>query len=102
MVEIDETKIGYRKYNRGRLSEGVWLLGGLDRNTQDVFLTIVEDRSADTLVPINLYWIKPGTTIMSDEWRAYGPLGQHGFDHLTVHHSLHFLDPETGANTQRI
>ncbi len=27
VVEIDETKIGKRKYNKGRLVEGQWILG---------------------------------------------------------------------------
>ena len=42
---------------------------------------------------------------MSDQWRAYnGIVGIHGggFIHQTVNHSLNFVDPNTGANTQRI
>ena len=102
VVELDETKIGHRKYNRGRLRDGVWVFGGLDRGTNDVFLQIVEDRSSDTLVPIIQAMVKPGTTIMTDEWRAYTALNDHGFQHLTVNHSIHFVHPETGANTQRM
>ena len=102
VVELDETKIGHRKYNRGRLRDGVWVVGGLDRGTNDVFLQIVEDRSSDTLVPIIQAMVKPGTTIMTDEWRAYTAFNDRGFQHLTVNHSIHFVHPETGANTQRM
>ena len=34
VVELDETKIGHRKYNRGRLRDGVWVVGGLDQGTK--------------------------------------------------------------------
>ena len=101
-VEIDETKIGHRKYNRGRLRDGVWVFGAIDADTNDVALSIVEDRSAATLIPLIQRLVRPGTTIMSDEWRAYDALGEHGYQHLTVNHSVQFVDPTTGANTQRI
>jgi hypothetical protein len=29
---MDETKIGKRKYNTGRLKEGTWVLGMIDRD----------------------------------------------------------------------
>ena len=60
--------------------------------------TCVDDRSAATLIPIILRWIKPGTTIISDSWKAYSSLGQSGYTHLTVNHSLNFVDPTTGAS----
>ena len=62
----------------------------------------MENRSAETLVPIIQESILPGTTVFSDEWAAYRTLGALGFEHLTVNHSLNFVDPESGANTQRI
>ena len=31
IVEIDETKLGKRKYNRGHRVEGAWAFGGLER-----------------------------------------------------------------------
>lgn len=102
VVEIDESKFGKRKYNRGRLRDGAWVFGGVDRETNEAFLEIVDERSADTLVPIIQRNILPGTTVHSDEWAAYRTLGAYGYQHLTVNHSLHFIDPTTGADTQRI
>ena len=39
---------------------------------------------------------------MSDMWKAYDCLKDEGYSHLTVNHSLNFVDPDTGAHTQRI
>ena len=70
-VEIDESKFGRRKYNRGRYREGHWVFGGVQRITGDAFLVEVEHRDAATLLPIIQRHIRPGSTILSDEWRAY-------------------------------
>ena len=37
VIEIDESKFGKRKFNRGRRVDGCWVLGGIDRNTKDSF-----------------------------------------------------------------
>ena len=52
VVEIDECKFGHRKFNRGRLRDGVWVLGGLDRTINKAFLRLVKYRATDTLIPI--------------------------------------------------
>ena len=62
----------------------------------------VPNRSAQTLLPIIQASIRPGTTIMSDMWAAYGGIAAMGFNHLTVNHKLHFVDPQTGAHTQHV
>lgn len=51
-VEIDESKFGRRKYNRGKHVEGQWVFGMLDRDTGDVVLVPVEKRDKNTLIPI--------------------------------------------------
>jgi len=35
------------------------------------FLVVVENRTADTLLQVIRDWILPGTTIISDCWKAY-------------------------------
>ncbi len=102
IVEIDESKFGKRKYHRGHHVEGQWVFGGYERGTGRTFMVPVEDRSTDTLLPVIKEWILPGTTIYSDCWRAYNCLDTEGFQHLTVNHSLHFKDPETGTHTNAI
>lgn len=44
----------------------------------------------------------PGTIIISDCWKVYGGLHSEDFEHLTVNHSVNFVDPATGAYTQNI
>lgn len=102
VVEIDEAKIGKRKYNKGRLIDGYWIFGGYERETGKVFIVQVPDRTANTLLEIIRQWISPGTTIISDKWRSYRDLDNQGFTHFTVNHSVNFVDPDTGAHTNNI
>ena len=39
VVEIDECKIGRRKYHRGHVIEGSWILGMIDVQTNEVHMT---------------------------------------------------------------
>ena len=101
-VEIDESKFGRRKYNRGRLVEGKWVLGGICRETKEIFLIEVPKRDSATLIPLIKEYVAAGSSIISDCWKAYDCLSQENFTHLTVNHSLNFVDPTTGAHTQNI
>ena len=60
----------------------------------------VPNRSAATLMPIIQNSILPGTTVMSDLWRAYGGINAMGFNHFTVNHSVNFVDPVWSAHTK--
>lgn len=103
IVEIDEAKIGHRKYNRGRIIEGQWIFGGIDRTTKNLFLVPVEKRDAETLINLIMTYIAPETTIMSDCWAAYRTLSSNPlFEHLTVNQSVNFVDPDNGAHTNTI
>ncbi|CAF1629088.1 unnamed protein product [Didymodactylos carnosus] len=104
VVEIDESSWTKRKFNRGRVIKNQWVFGGIDRDTRECFAVLVERRDAATLLPIIQQHVRPGTTILSDEWRAYHSLqnGPGGYIHQTVNHSLHFVDPVTGVHTQNI
>ena len=46
-------------------------------------------------------WIKPGTTIISDFWKPYDILGNIGYEHLKVNHSIHFVNDD-GDHTNKI
>jgi len=94
-VEIDEAKIGKRKY-RGRLVKGHWIFGGYERDLKKIFIIPVKDRTEETLLTCIKKWILPGTTIVSDCWKSYNCLNNEGFQHLTVNHSYNFVDPQTG------
>lgn len=101
-VEIDESKFGKRKYNRGHRVEGQWVFGGVERGSGRTFLVPVRDRTAETLTGLINEWIEPGTTIVSDCWGGYKSIRQAGYEHLTVNHTIGFKDELTGANTNSI
>ena len=43
-VEIDESKFGKRKFNRGKHVDGVWVFGGIEReNKANCFFVICKD-----------------------------------------------------------
>ena len=66
-------------------------------------LRLVKKRSRDSLIPIVVKHVRPGSVIVSDEWRAYRrALTELGYRHLTVNHSRWFVDPATGAHTQNL
>ncbi|KAH7975595.1 hypothetical protein HPB52_003593 [Rhipicephalus sanguineus] len=121
VVQIDECLMrGRRKANRGRLltgdnvpprrrnnyggvsDKGPWIFGMLCVSTKELRLFEVDKRDAATLGPL----IAKNT----DEWAAYrcipGLVNANGtplnLDWHTVNHSVNFIDPATGANTQRI
>ena len=65
------------------------------------FALIVPDRKRATLIPILKYKIEEKSIIWSDGWSSYFCLRSHfgGWD--WVSHTLTFMVPETGVNTNR-
>ena len=60
IVEIDESKIAKRKYNKGHKVEGVWVIGGIQRSrlknkikneNKKLFLLPIEERNIENTVP---------------------------------------------------
>ncbi|KAF9742973.1 hypothetical protein NGRA_3608, partial [Nosema granulosis] len=50
IVEMDESKFGMRKYNRGHHVEGVWVLGMVEKDEpKRIKLFRIDDRSKTTL-----------------------------------------------------
>lgn len=105
-VEIDESFMTTRKAQRGRRVRryGRWIFGGTERGSNHSFMVLVRRRRAIDLLPQILRHIRPGTTIYSDEWRAYrGIVRLPGWLlHRRVHHNRHFVDPITRYHTQNI
>jgi len=53
-VEIDESKFGKRKYNRGRVIEGQWVVGGICRETKEIFVSLCPDNKCDSTTLLSI------------------------------------------------
>lgn len=141
IVEMDESKFGKRKYNRGHRVEGNWVWGCVERIVDSItgkcsagrcVMVVVERRDIETLKPLILRFITPGSYIISDmyasyigisdyestspvmsdnEYRSYfgylnderpNPFNNHLYKHDMVNHSQTYKDPITGAHTNTI
>ncbi|KAG1085909.1 hypothetical protein G6F39_012598 [Rhizopus arrhizus] len=89
IVEIDESKFGKRKYNKGKRVDGVWVVGGVERTPErKVFLLTVPNRNQNTL------------KLIIDTFIAGKAIKELTVE--TVNHSKTFRDPKTGACTNTI
>uniref|UniRef100_A0A0L8GID3 ISXO2-like transposase domain-containing protein n=1 Tax=Octopus bimaculoides TaxID=37653 RepID=A0A0L8GID3_OCTBM len=109
-IEIDETVLVHRKYQRSRIIKTVWLFSGLERLTKRAFMVPLltecgegNRRDVDTFIPIIRRYIRPRSIIYSDCWCAYSNLSSMGYTHNQVNQSEHFVDPHNPAiHTQNI
>lgn len=85
-VEVDETFIGGKDLN-GKPDDKSVVFGVLERGG-DVVTRHVIDRTAKTLVPHVVSFVKKGSRVHTDELSSYRSLTErHGYDHETVDHS---------------
>jgi transposase-like protein len=106
IVEIDESMFQRVKHHRGKdlKRKQLWVFGLKLRSNKKGLLIVVRARNAATLLKIIYAHCKPNTIIHSDLWKSYKHLSKFNknFKHLTVNHSLHFVDPETHVHTNGI
>ena len=106
ICQIDESLfVPKQKYHRGRVaSEQIWVFGIVDTSYTPArgVMIVVPNRRAETLKPLITRYVRPGSIIHSDEWRAYSNLQSLGYKHDTVNHSLNFVSPQTGVHTQNV
>lgn len=103
-VEIDESLMSQRKYNRGRMLSPQWIFGGYCVESKEKFVLTVPNRTAGTLLPIIQRYILPNTNVSSDSWPAYNHINdlKENYKHNTVNHKRNFVDPITKTHTQHI
>ena len=103
MIEIDESKFGKVKYNRGHRVDSVWVLGMVEKTPERrIILLPVIDRKASTLIPLLKKYINSESDTHSDCFRSYFNLNPNFKNHDTVNHSLWFVDPISGVHTNTI
>lgn len=104
IVEVDETKLGVRKYNMGHRVEGVWVVGLRERGLRGRFIAVpVPNRKKDTLMAIIEKYVRPDSLVFTDMWKGYctQTMQQLGMEHRTVNHSQGFKAPD-GTHTNTI
>ncbi|MFT4245234.1 MAG: IS1595 family transposase [Micrococcaceae bacterium] len=106
IVEIDETFIGGKESNRheskkinhgkrGAVNKTV-VLGMKERNG-NTKISVVPDRSHNTLKTAITANVEPDTLIVTDEWKSYKGIG---YEHLSVNHSAkEFVDSIAHTNS---
>ncbi len=103
-VQIDETVIARRKYNRGRVVRQQWLFGVIDTISNHCILRCIDDRCKSTLKNVILETLTEGSIVSSDRWSSYMSIFREEtrYEHTSVNHSINFVDPETGTHTNNI
>ncbi|HTB30900.1 MAG TPA: IS1595 family transposase, partial [Bacteroidia bacterium] len=109
-VEVDETFIGGKDKNRhnhkkkgtigrGTQEDKIVVLGLVERDGK-VVATQIPDTKAQTIVPLIEKHVKKGSTMLTDEWYAYGQLHLKGYEHKSVQHNLKiYVVGDTHTNT---
>jgi len=106
VIEVDETLLRKRKYNKGRVKPQQWIVGGIERTLDKnikpkVFLEKVKNRNKETLSNVIRRRIAKNSRIHTDEWKGY-QLKNEEYEHLTVNHSKNFVDPITKCHTNGV
>ena len=78
-VEIDDSKFGKWKYDRGHRVDRQWDFGGREKyDKTKIFMVPVNKRDAKTLLQIIEKWIAKGSIIHNNCWKAYNELEKYG------------------------
>nr|VZI00030.1 unnamed protein product [Spirometra erinaceieuropaei] len=101
-VQIDETLISRRKYNRGRPRRQLWVVGMYETRRRKALFELVNNRSWEALRPVIRKWVAAGSGIVTDERKGYTRLPSEGYMQYTVNRSRGFVNPATGRHTNAI
>jgi transposase-like protein len=103
VVEIDESKLSKRKYNRGHHIEGAWVIGGIERTEEKRrFIVKIDNRDANTILGVIRAHVLPGSIVYTDMWRGYSRVSEAlGLEHHVVNHSAEFVSSD-GVHTNTI
>jgi hypothetical protein len=95
-VECDETFMSRKHGGRGRQvrQRSQWIFGITERGSGHSVFKAVRRRNIPTLIPLILRYIRPGSTVITDEFRTYLILRRMGqYRHFNVQHNVNFVDP---------
>jgi transposase-like protein len=92
LVEVDEILLKHVHVPDKKQHEAAIVLGMACEGK--VLTGIVSDRKRQTLHANILKYVKPGSTIVTDDWGAYKGLERLGFTHISVNHSRGFFNQD--------
>ena len=104
-VEIYEFHVytNRRRIGRRLIGEKYWVVGGLCRETGEIFLRLTTSRSSIVLNEIILNNMQIGTRIITDGWLGYNGLSNLGYTHDRVNHIKKWGYPkDTSIHTNNI
>ena len=78
------------------------MLGGIHRSNGQFFMVKCENNKRDhnTLMRVIIEHVHRGTLIVTDKWKGYLHLDNHGYRHGDVNHKREFVNPLMGAHTK--
>ncbi|KAF7697614.1 hypothetical protein CDIK_1555 [Cucumispora dikerogammari] len=94
IIEIDETTVTKRKFERGRRVSTLWCVGDVCRVYKSFFFELTKKRDKKTLQTILDKHINSQSHIITDEWRGYWGLNQGFESHKTICHKKYFMNPK--------
>lgn len=97
-VHIDEVQLRYIASATGKPNDAVIVFGLASEGR--VLSAIVPDRKAGTLIPKIVARVIPGSKVVTDMLSGYRKLGDYGFDHVQINHSIAFHDFRGHSNNE--
>jgi transposase-like protein len=86
-VEIDETYVGGKSDGAGFfVNKKVAVLGMVQRGGE-IVAKVIPNNHKTTILPLVEQTVAKGTTVSTDQFRAYQPLNAMGYKHSSVNHS---------------
>lgn len=97
-VHIDEAYLRYLAVKGHETNTAAIVLGMACEG--QIICGRVPDRRANTLIPLILSRVLPGSTIVTDMHKAYQSLETYGFKHIQINHSVAFHDFNGNTNNE--
>jgi len=77
----EEGVVGRQTFKKAKIVVAVEVPGANRREIGRVRLQVVKEFSSESLLGFVAQNVAPGSTVFTDDWTGYGPLGRRGFDH---------------------
>jgi len=88
-VEIDESIFSHftQKIEGGKKRKPVWVIGMIDTNTQEIRVSVIDNRNKESLNKEIVNNVKSGTKIITDAFDGYNDLNDLGYVHEILNKS---------------